>query len=232
MQQCDLKMKAKRHKIPAKYKFFILICLIAIFIGVSFLFNLHKKISIEQIRIFIKSLGFFGPLVYMMLYSVTSIILFPASLLSIASGTIWGPYLGTAYTVTGATLSASIPFFIARLLGRDYVQKKLSFTNKLRICDKFLKKNGFMAVFIMRLIPLFPWDVVNYGSGICGIRLRDYLSATFIGIIPGSFTYNLIGSTIGKPLNITKIVIIFVIVIVLATITFIVKKKFFKNYDK
>ena len=106
--------------------------------------------------------------------------------------------------------------------------KKIENT-KLNLCDKFLKRNGFLSVLIARLIPLFPWDLVNYGSGICGIRYRDYILATFLGTIPGSFTYNLIGSTVGKPLNIVKIIIIFSFIIVIGIATFIAKKYFIKK---
>jgi uncharacterized membrane protein YdjX (TVP38/TMEM64 family) len=109
-------------------------------------------------------------------------------------------------------------------LGRDFVKRVLKDHEKLNICDKFISKNGFISVIIMRLIPLFPWDVVNYGSGMCGIRLIDYLLATLIGTIPGSFMYNLIGSSIGKPLDVKKVVIIFILAVAIAVGVFIAKR--------
>ena len=216
-----------------KAKFLVLIIIIAAGIFASIQFGLKDKLSIEKIRNFILSAGIWAPLLYMVAYGFTSIILFPATLLSTASGAVWGPYLGTFYTVIGATISSSIPFFFARLLGRKFVGKMLSKANKMNICDRFVGKNGFVAVFIMRLIPLFPWDVVNYGSGLCGVRFRDYLLATLIGIIPGSFTYNLIGSSLGQPIDKTKIILVVALVVFLAVISFLYKRFFSqeKKYD-
>ncbi len=216
-----------------KAKFLVLIIIIAAGIFASIQFGLKDKLSIEKIRNFILSAGIWAPLLYMVAYGFTSIILFPATLLSTASGAVWGPYLGTFYTVIGATISSSIPFFFARLLGRRFVGKMLSKANKMDICDRFVGKNGFVAVFIMRLIPIFPWDVVNYGSGLCGIRFRDYLLATLIGIIPGSFTYNLIGSSLGQPIDKTKIILAVALVVSLAVISLLYKKFFSqeKKYD-
>jgi len=216
-----------------KAKFLVLIIIIAAGIFASIQFGLKDKLSIEKIRNFIQSAGIWAPLLYMVAYGFTSIILFPATLLSTASGAVWGPYLGTFYTVIGATISSSIPFFLARLLGRKFVGKMLSKASKMDMCDRFIGKNGFMAVFIMRLIPIFPWDVVNYGSGLCGIRFRDYLLATLIGIIPGSFTYNLIGSSLGQPIDKTKIILVVVLVVSLAVISRLYKRFFSqeKKYD-
>ncbi len=216
-----------------KVKFLVLIIIIAAGIFASIQFGLKDKLSIEKIRNFILSAGIWAPLLYMVAYGFTSIILFPATLLSTASGAVWGPYLGTFYTVIGATISSSIPFFFARLLGRKFVGKMLSKANKMNICDRFVGKNGFVAVFIMRLIPIFPWDVVNYGSGLCGIKFRDYFLATLIGIIPGSFTYNLIGSSLGQPIDKTKIILVVVLVVSLAVISLLYKRFFLqeKKYD-
>ncbi len=211
-----------------KIKFIVLLLFFGFVIFLSYYFELYKKFSVEQIKDFIQSAGIFGPVIYMISYAFTSIILFPSSLLSTTSGMIWGAYLGTFYTVVGATISASIPFFISRFLGRSFAEKMMK-GSKLNICDKFISRNGFFSVLIMRLIPIFPWDLVNYGSGLCGIRLRDYIAATFLGIIPGSFVYNLIGSMLGQPIDKFKIALVFIIVIVMSLTLFFYKKVFMKK---
>lgn len=205
-------------------KFFILLFLIACVLAVSYLFDLHERFSLETARDFILGMGTWAPLIYMISYAFTSIILFPASLLSTVSGSIWGPTLGTFYTVVGATIASTLPFGIARFLGREFVLKRVKNT-KLEICERFAVRNGFATVLMMRLLPLFPWDVVNYASGLCGIRFRDYILATFLGIIPGSFTYNLIGASLGEPIDKARVAIIFIMVLVIGIITFLYKKK-------
>lgn len=214
-------------------KFIILLVIIAAGIFISFKFGLKDKLSIEKIRSFIQSAGALGPLLYMVAYAFTSVILFPAALLSTASGAMWGPYLGTFYTVIGATISSCVPFLIARLLGRKFAEKMLKKANKADVCDRFIGKNGFVAVLVMRLVPVFPWDAVNYGSGLCGIRFRDYILATLIGIIPGSFTYNLAGSSIGQPgwikFVLVAVMAVFIFLISLLYKKFAAKKKY--DYD-
>jgi len=211
-------------------KFLILIIIIAAGIYASIALDLKSKLSIEKIREAIQSAGIWGPLLYMAAYGFTSIILFPATLLSTASGAMWGPYLGTFYTVIGATISSSIPFVFARVLGRKFAERMLKKNKKMNVCDRFIGKNGFAAVLIMRLIPIFPWDVVNYGSGLCSVRFRDYFLATLIGIIPGSFTYNLVGSSIGQPIDKIKIILVTTLVIFMAAIGYIYKR--FSSKDK
>ncbi|MBT3394505.1 MAG: TVP38/TMEM64 family protein [Waddliaceae bacterium] len=205
-------------------KFVIFAAFVAVMVFLGYYFDIDERFSIEKIQNFIITLGLWAPVVYIGMYMLTSIIFFPASLLSTASGAIWGVYLGTVYTVIGAVLASIIPFIIARHLGRGFAAK-MTEKNTAGVCDRFISKNGFFSILFARLIPLFPWDVVNYGAGMCGIRFRDYLFATALGIIPGSFTYNLIGSTLGQPLDITKVVIVTAVVVLMGTVTFLIKKK-------
>ena len=206
------------------FKFMLLLIIVMTAIGLSYQFDIYNKFSVAEIRKTIISMGPWGPLIYMISYAFTSIIFFPASLLSTASGAIWGTTLGTIYTVIGATISAVLPFLISRYLGRRVAERMMK-NAKIDICDKFMSNNGFVSVLILRLVPLFPWDAVNYGSGLCGIRFRDYIPATFLGIIPGSFMYNLIGASLGEPFEWSKVIIIFSIVIVFSTVTIIARNK-------
>jgi len=210
-------------KSRGKLKFFVFIGLIAVVVFFSFYFDLHEKVSIDGIKNFITGMGVWAPLVYILTYIVTSIIVFPNLLLSTASGAIWGPYLGTVYTVIAATIACLFPFWIARRLGRQFVINAAKGT-KVEICERFVGRNGFVAIMIVRLIPLFPWEVVNYGAGMCSIQFRHYVLATLIGIVPGSFTYNLIGDSIGKPLDHTKIIIIFSLVSFMVVSTILYNK--------
>jgi uncharacterized membrane protein YdjX (TVP38/TMEM64 family) len=219
-------MKSKNKDI---LKFSILILFIILIITLGFIFDIHKKFSIDSIKKFIEKIGIWGPLIYVFLYSITSIIFFPASVLSITSGAIWGEYIGSIYTVLGATIASSLPFYLSRYLGRGFVENKLLKYKKVNLCDNFISKNSFLSILIMRLIPFFPWDVVNFTSGLCGIKFRYYILATLIGTIPGSFMYNLIGSSLGKPLDIKKIIIIFSIGICIVIGTLIIKLRIKKK---
>ena len=213
-----------KKKLILKIKFLSFITFIVIIAFLSYYFELHKMINRDQIVAFIDSLGAFGPLIFIILYSVISITIFPASLLSISSGIIWGEYLGSFYTIIAASISSALCFFIARWMGRDFIKKKIE-GKRLDKLDNYLEKNGFLYVFIFRIVPIFPWGLVNYASGVSSVKFKDFFFATFLGIIPFSFTYNLIGSTIGNPFNPKKIIILFIIVSIVAAVTIRVRKK-------
>lgn len=182
-------------------KFVILFLLALVLLALGHHFNLQEKFTPEKIRHMIENAGPWGFIIFAASYLVTSLIPFPATLLSTVSGALWGEYLGTVITVITATLASCIPFLISRLLGRGLIGKIIQKNHTANRCDRFASKNGFMAVLVMRLIPIFPWDVVNYVTGLCGIKFRDYFLASLIGTIPASFTYNLIGSSLGEPID-------------------------------
>lgn len=133
---------------------------------------------------------FKAALIYIVIYSVRPLILFPATLLTVASGLIFGPWLGTLFTIVGENASANLGFSLARWFGRNAVEKHLS--GEVSRWDDKLKQNGVVAVLTMRLIML-PFDAVNFGCGLTAIRHRDYAVGTFIGILPSLIGFVLLG---------------------------------------
>jgi uncharacterized membrane protein YdjX (TVP38/TMEM64 family) len=128
--------------------------------------------------------------IYIVIYVVRPLILFPATLLTVASGLIFGPWLGTLFTVIGENASANLGFVLARWFGRKMVESHL--TLRVSRWDERLKQNGFVAVMTMRLIML-PFDAVNFGCGLTAIRHCDYAVGTFIGILPSLIGFVFLG---------------------------------------
>ena len=128
--------------------------------------------------------------IYILFYAIRPLILFPATLLTIASGLIFGPWLGTLFTVVGENASANLAFLIGRWFGRQAVRNHASPT--LRRWDDKLEKNALVAVLSMRLLML-PFDAVNFGCGLTAMRQRDYALGTFFGILPSLIGFVLIG---------------------------------------
>lgn len=153
----------------------------------------------EDIRDFILSFGIMAPIVYILLYSVRPLILFPASIFTIASGLSFGSFFGTIYTLIGATAGAVLSFLISRYLGAE------AFSNtkfgKRFISEKNIKDYGFKAVFTMRLIPIFPFDMISYGAGLSGMGLGSFFIATMVGMIPGTFAFNFLGASLLEPFS-------------------------------
>jgi uncharacterized membrane protein YdjX (TVP38/TMEM64 family) len=148
----------------------------------------------DKIRSFILSFGWWAPLFYIFLYTVRPLFLFPAVLLTLSGGLAFGPWWGTLYDLIGASLGAYLAFGLSRKLGRETIQRWLG--NRLRMLDDRAGENGFRTILLLRLIPLLPFDAVNYGAGLSKIRFRDYAPATMLGIIPGAFAYNSLGHSL------------------------------------
>lgn len=130
--------------------------------------------------------------IYITLYTIRPLILFPATLLTIASGLIFGPWLGILFTIIGENASANLAFSVSRWFGKDWVSKHEHGT--ILKWEGKLKENGLITVLIMRLIYL-PFDAVNYGCGLTSVRHIDFFMGTFIGIIPGLVSFVLLGGT-------------------------------------
>lgn len=172
------------------------------------------QIDAEGLRNWILSFGFWAPLIYIIIYTVRPLIFFPASVLSIAGGLAFGAWLGTLYTIIGATLGAMLSFIVAKNLGKSLVRKEWS-GNAKKIQSQ-MEQNGFLYVLLFRLIPVINFDLISYMAAIAKVRFGAFALATLIGIIPGTFAYNFLGSSFisGNP----KIIILAVIVFIVLTV--------------
>ncbi len=132
----------------------------------------------------------YGPIIFITLYALRPIFVFPATLLSITAGVLFGPFWGIIYDVIGANLGASLAYFIGRFFMRDFVDNTDKFQNYIGR----LKKNGFSTVFLMRL-AFFPYDFVNYLSGSLGINYLSFITATILGSLPGAFSFVFFGAS-------------------------------------
>lgn len=130
--------------------------------------------------------------IYIILYTIRPLILFPATLLTVASGLIFGPCLGILFTVIGENASANLAFTIARWFGRDWVKSHEH--GWIIKWEEKISENAIVTVLVMRLVYL-PFDAVNYGCGLTSMKHRDYFIGTFIGIIPGLISFVLLGGT-------------------------------------
>jgi len=175
----------------------ILILLAFVILGFTLFRAFGPEIfKIENIRETISSYGAFGPLIFIAIYVLGAVIFFPGTPLTISSGILFGTINGTIYTVIGATIGASIAFLISRLLGKDFIDRLLkNKLKKLNEYDKRIKENGFLVMIFLRLIPLFPFNGLNFAMGLTRIKFRQFLLGTVIGIVPGTFVLANIGSS-------------------------------------
>ena len=133
--------------------------------------------------------------IYVGVYMLGTVLLVPGTALSVAGALIFGAWWGTLLTWVGATIGASLAFFAARLLGRDFVDRIAQ--GKLETLDRTVAKKGFVGVLLLRLL-FFPFNALNFGCGLTGIGFRDYLLATAIGILPGTFVFQFLFAKLGE----------------------------------
>jgi uncharacterized membrane protein YdjX (TVP38/TMEM64 family) len=125
---------------------------------------------------------------FMAVYIVQTALSLPgAAILSLAAGAIFGPLLGTLYANIAATIGATLAFLVTRYLLRDVVQER--FGGRLEGMNRELEARGFNYLIFLRLVPVFPFFLINLAAGLTRLPLRTFFTATMLGIIPGGFVY-------------------------------------------
>ncbi len=125
---------------------------------------------------------------FMAIYIVQTALSLPgAAILSLAAGAIFGSILGTVYANIAATIGATLAFLVTRYLLRDAVLNR--FGSKLEGMNRELEQRGFNYLLFLRLVPLFPFFLINLAAGLTRLPLRTFFLATMLGIIPGGFVY-------------------------------------------
>lgn len=147
-------------------------------------------------RDYIRGFGKPAAAVYIFLYALNTVsILPPIGILSLSAGLIFGKVWGAVFLMAAALLGTSCTFFISRFLGRSLVEKLLR--GKAKGLDEQLAKKGFVTVLFFRLVPLVPYEALNYVSGLSKIKFRHYFLATSLGIIPGVIISAFFGGALG-----------------------------------
>jgi uncharacterized membrane protein YdjX (TVP38/TMEM64 family) len=144
----------------------------------------------------VNGLGAWGPAVFIAGYAVAVVAFVPASLLTLAAGAIFGIGAGVAYVFVAAVAGSSLAFLISRYLARTAIERRLAGNEKFTAIDRAVGRQGRRIVFLLRLSPAFPFNLLNYGLGLTSVRFADYLAAS-IGMLPGTLLYVYSGKTVG-----------------------------------
>jgi uncharacterized membrane protein YdjX (TVP38/TMEM64 family) len=145
----------------------------------------------------VASLGVWGPVVFILGYAIAAIAFVPGSLLTLAAGIIFGLAQGTIYTLIGATLGASGSFLIARYLARRRIEQKIAGNAKFAAIDQAVGREGFKIVALLRLSPVFPFNLLNYALGLTKVPFLQYLVAC-LAMLPGTLLYVYYGKALGS----------------------------------
>jgi uncharacterized membrane protein YdjX (TVP38/TMEM64 family) len=142
-------------------------------------------------------LGAIAPIAFMLTYIVATVAFLPGSVLTLGAGVLFGIIQGSLYVFVGATIGATLAFLVGRYLARGWISKKIAGNQKFSAIDRAVGQEGFKIVLLTRLSPVFPFNLLNYGLGVTGVALKDYVLAS-VGMIPGTIMYVYIGSLAGS----------------------------------
>ncbi|MFQ5736569.1 MAG: TVP38/TMEM64 family protein [Thermodesulfobacteriota bacterium] len=176
-------------------KFIALIAFIVSAFLLARWYGLGEYLDQERLKGWIDGFGVWGPLVYMLIYSIAPSFMMPGLPLTVIGGILFGPLWGTVYVLVGATVGASVAFLIARYMGRGWVEGFVK-GGRLEELDEKARKQGWKIVAFTRLIPLFPFNFLNYAFGLTNVRFSHYVIASFIFMAPGAAAYVIFSSSI------------------------------------
>jgi uncharacterized membrane protein YdjX (TVP38/TMEM64 family) len=156
--------------------------------------------SFEDFQRQVESFSPYDRVAYVVLYALGTLLFIPGTVLSFVGATLFGTVWGTVLTWMGAVLGSTLTFLIVRLLGRDGVKGLVDrlFAGRFEQFDRWMDRNGFGAMLLVRLLPIFPFNGVNFGAGLTKISLAAYVGATAIGILPGTFVYQYLFASVGQ----------------------------------
>src|SRR5262249_14167349 len=136
-----------------------------------------------------------GPVVFAAVYALSCLVL-PGSLITLAAGSLFGVLVGTVVVSLASVTGACLAFWLGRTLARDLAEKRLAGNPRFHALDQAVAVGGFKIVLLTRLSPLFPFTLLNYAFGLTMVRFRDYVLASWIGMLPGTVMYVYLGSTV------------------------------------
>jgi uncharacterized membrane protein YdjX (TVP38/TMEM64 family) len=175
--------------------------LIIVLAVVGSLFGASRVLPITQwftnLLAWVDGLGPVGPIVLCVIYVFATVLFLPGSILTLGAGVLFGVVVGSITVSIASTLGATAAFLVGRFIARDAIAKKIEGNTKFKAIDEAVGKEGWKIVGLTRLSPIFPFNLLNYAFGLTNVSLKEYVIASWIGMMPGTVMYVYIGSLIG-----------------------------------
>jgi len=151
----------------------------------------RDKFDVAAVEAWVQGAGLWAPLVFILIYAAATVLFFPGSAITLLGGALFGPVWGVVYNLVGATTGAMLAFLIARYLASDWVATKSG--RRLSRLVVGVEREGWRFVAFTRLVPLFPFNLLNYALGLTRIPPLQYLLATIVFMAPGALAYTYLG---------------------------------------
>lgn len=184
----------------------------------------------EDIRAFVEQLRglWYGPIAFIAIFGLACVFALPASIFVLAAGLIWGWELGGTWAMAGGILGATASFFAGRFIGEGLLDR---FGRVGALVRRQVDHAGFKSLLILRFIPGLPFAALNYGSGVCGVRLGDFVLATLFGMAPSVYLFawcadSLFNGTMSEGDAAGRLVAVCIVMIAIVLIPGLLKRRF------
>ncbi len=188
----------KQGRSSRKIRRIVSYCLTAILVAIVII--VAKEFQVQELLrralAWIDSLGPTGPVAFIIIYNLATVLFIPGALLTLGGGVIFGVIWGSIYVLIAATLGATVAFLIGRYLSRGWACQQLEAHPQLKAIDLAVARSGFKIVFLTRLCPILPFNLLNYAFGVMQLSLKDYILGS-VGMIPGTVVYVYMGALVG-----------------------------------
>jgi uncharacterized membrane protein YdjX (TVP38/TMEM64 family) len=165
-------------------------CIVATGIGVLVIGGIDP----QQLQKWLETMGMFAAVIYIVLYTVGTLLILPSTPLNLTGGAIFGIWWGTLWTTIAALVAAIAAFAFTRTIGRELVSHKLA--GRWSAVDAEIRQGGLFYLFAIRLLPIIPYGIVNFVAGLTSIKFKDYLIGTLLGTLPGVLPFVMMGAGI------------------------------------
>lgn len=172
----------------------IVICVILLVVLAVGAFMLPVEAYLSRFLAWVQTVGPWGAVILGGGYIPAALLFVPGSLLTLGAGFVFGVGVGTVAVSLGSTLGAAAAFLLGRTFARRVIEAKIAGNPRFQALDQAVKREGFKIVLLMRLSPVFPFNLLNYAFGLTQVSFRDYVLASWIGMLPGTIMYVYLGS--------------------------------------
>lgn len=168
-----------------------LLLILGLVAGITLAIVYRDRFDTAVLEAWVNDAGVLAPVVFILIYALATVLFLPGSIITLTGGALFGPVLGTFYNLTGATLGAVLAFLISRYLASDWIAAKAG--GRVKQLINGVEGEGWRFVAFVRLVPLFPFNLLNYALGLTRIRFLQYLVATYVFMLPGAIAYTYLG---------------------------------------
>lgn len=178
------------------WKWIVALAIAAAVVGVAIYSprSVMLRSLLQEVLDWIAALGVWSQVLFVLVYVAATVMLIPGSALGLGAGALFGVVRGSLLVSLASTLGATCAFLLGRYLARDWVAKKIEGRASFAAIDRAVAGEGWKIVLLTRLSPAFPFTLLNYALGLTRVSLRDYVLASWIGMMPGTVMYVYLGS--------------------------------------